>query len=199
MRDFTGPNKSRGKQKTAERNPSSDWTSREFLHIVSVMGECLKRAWIGYKKYKLVTRIIAAFVGAIVGISGCVVFVKIYQNYNAAVWAAVSALLAIVFLHLNFAVRRDHERLISSQKFTVIMYIGACGLLAGLIGFITSIVLGITHHESGKAHTFDMRIKCKRQLSGSVCVIFILSHDYAPFTTYFIWHMHRCKCCFVFV
>lgn len=115
------------------------------------MGERLKRAWIGYKKYKLVTRIIAAFVGAIVGISGCVVFLKIYQNYNAAVWAALSALLAIVFLHLHFAVRRDHERLISNQKFTVIMYIGACGFLAGLIGFITSIVLGIRHHESGKA------------------------------------------------
>lgn len=117
------------------------------------MGECLKRAWIGYKKYKMVVRIIAAFVGAIVGISGCVAFAKVYHNYSAAVWAAISALLAIVFLHLHFAVRRDHERLIPRLKFTVIMLIGASGLTAGVIGFITYIVLGIKHHESGKRFT----------------------------------------------
>jgi len=113
------------------------------------MGECLKRAWIGYKKYKLVLRIIAAFVGAGVGIAGCIAFAKVYHNYNAAVWAAVSAVFAIIFLHLHFSVRRDHERLIPRLKFTVIMHIGTIGWMAGLIGFITDIALGITHHESG--------------------------------------------------
>lgn len=115
------------------------------------MGECLKRAWIGYKKYKLVLRIIAAFVGAGVGIAGCIAFAKVYHNYNAAVWAAVSAVFAIIFLHLHFSVRRDHERLIPRLKFTVIMHIGTIGWMAGLIGFITDIALGITHHESGKS------------------------------------------------
>ena len=114
------------------------------------MGECLKRAWIGYKKYKMVVRIIAAFVGAIVGISGCVAFAKVYRNYDAAIWAAVSAVFAIVFLHLHFAVRRDHERLIPRLKFTVIMFIGTSGLIAGVIGFITYIALGVSHQESGK-------------------------------------------------
>lgn len=121
-----------------------------FFHFSATMGECLKRAWIGYKKYRLVVRIIAAFVGASVGIAGCIAFAKLYQNYNAAIWAAVSAVFAIIFLHLHFAVRRDHERLIPKLKITIIMHIGFCGLVAGVTGFIANIALGIRHHETGK-------------------------------------------------
>lgn len=113
------------------------------------MGECLNRTRLGYKKYNLVIRIIAAFVGASVGICGCVAFAKVYQNYNAAAWAALSAFLAIVFLHLHFVVRRDYERLISRLKFTVIMFIGICGFTAAIIDFVVNITLGITRHESG--------------------------------------------------
>ena len=115
------------------------------------MGERLKRGWIAYKKYKLVMRIIAAFVGAIVGISGCFVFAKVYHNYNAAVWAGVSVAFAILFIRLHFAVRRDHERLIPRSEFTIILWIGVVGFVAGIIGLITYIVLGKKHHEEGKA------------------------------------------------
>ncbi|KAL9966216.1 hypothetical protein ACROYT_G024259 [Oculina patagonica] len=113
------------------------------------MGERLKRAWVAYKKYKLVMRIIAAFVGIIVGISGCIAFAKVYHNYNAASWAGVSALFAALFLHLHFAVRRDLERVISREKFTTIMYVGFGGLVSGIIGFIINIAFGIKNHESG--------------------------------------------------
>lgn len=113
------------------------------------MGERLKRGWIAYRKYKLVMRIIWAVVGVVVGISGCIVFTKVYHNYNAAVWAGLSAVFAIIFLHLNFAVRRDCERQIPRLKFTVIMFIGVTGLMAGVAGFFTNIALGIARHETG--------------------------------------------------
>lgn len=113
------------------------------------MGEGLRRALAAYKKYKLVTRIIAGFVGAIVGIAGCVAFAKVYKNYNAAIWAALSAVFAILFLHLHFAVRRDHERVIPRLKFTVISFVGMSGFIAAIIGFIVNIALGIRSHESG--------------------------------------------------
>lgn len=124
--------------------------STVFFDAFIVMGERLKRAWVAYKKYKLVMRIIAAFVGIIVGISGCIVFAKVYHNYNAASWAGVSALFAALFLHLHFAVRRDLERVISREKFTTIMYVGFGGLVSGIIGFIINIAFGIKNHESGK-------------------------------------------------
>jgi len=65
------------------------------------------------------------------------------------VWAGVSAAFAILFIHLHFAVRRDHERTIPRLKFTVILWIGVIGFLAGIIGLITYIVLGTSHHENG--------------------------------------------------
>lgn len=123
-----------------------------FLHPCVTMGERLKRAWAGYQKYKLITRIISAFTGAIAGISGCIAYAKVYHNYNAATWAAVSAAFAIIFLRLNFSVRRDHERLITIETFTAFMWVGIVGLIAGLIAFITYIVLGATHHEHGKKY-----------------------------------------------
>jgi len=114
------------------------------------MGERLKRAWTGYKSYKLVLRIIAAFVGITVGIAGCIVFAMVYHNYNAASWAGVSAIFATVFLHLHFAVRRDLERVITRNKFNVIMWIGFGGLWSGIIGFIINIAFGVKNHESGE-------------------------------------------------
>ena len=110
----------------------------------------LKRAWAGYQKYKLITRIISAFVGAIAGITGCIAYAKVYQNYNAATWAAISAVFAIVFLRLNFSVRRDHEKLISKETFTMFMCVGVLGFVAGLSGTIAYVELGATHPESGK-------------------------------------------------
>lgn len=114
------------------------------------MGERLKRAWIGYKRYKLIMRIIAAFVGISVGIAGCITFAKVYHNYNAASWAGVSAIFAIVFLHLHFAVRRDLERVISRSKFNVIMWIGFGGMCSGIIGFVVNIAFGVKNHETGE-------------------------------------------------
>ena len=114
------------------------------------MGDCLERTWITCKKYKLVLRIIAAFVGIVVGISACIAFAEVYGNYNAASWAGVSAIYATVFLYLHFAVRRDLEKLISCGKFTVIMYIGFGGMISGIIGFIINIAFGIKNHETGK-------------------------------------------------
>lgn len=114
------------------------------------MSNKLKRAWAAYQKYKLITRIIAAFAGAIAGISGCVAYVKVYQNYNAATWAAISAVFAILFLRINFSVRRDHERLITRETFTLYMCAGIFALVAGLAATITYIELGVKHNEKGK-------------------------------------------------
>ena len=110
------------------------------------MGDCL----IACKKYKLVLRIIAAFVGIVVGISACIVFAIVFGNYNAASWAGVSAFYATVFLYLHFAVRRDLEKFISCRKFTVIMHIGFGGMTSGTIGFIINIAFGIINQETGK-------------------------------------------------
>lgn len=114
------------------------------------MSERRKRAWEAYKKYRLVVKIIAAFSLAILGISGCIAFAKVYHNYNAAVWAGVSAAFAIVFIRLHFMVYRDrHERSISSLRFTITLWIGVVGLIAALAGLITYIVLGVKNHEKG--------------------------------------------------
>ena len=114
------------------------------------MSERLKQAYTGYKRYKLVMRIIAAFVGITVGIAGCIVFAMVYHNYNAASWAGVSAIFATVFLHLHFAVRRDLERVITRNKFNTIMWIGLSGLCSGIIGFIINIAFGVKNHETGE-------------------------------------------------
>ena len=42
-----------------------------------------KRARAALQKYNLITKIIAAFALAGVGISGCIAFVQVYHNYNA--------------------------------------------------------------------------------------------------------------------
>ena len=59
-------------------------TKQDSFHfqLRVAMSNKLKRAWVAYQKYKLITRIIAAFAGAIAGISGFVAYVKVYQNYN---------------------------------------------------------------------------------------------------------------------
>ena len=108
----------------------------------------LKRRWITYKKYKLEMQIIAGFVGIVVGISGCVAFAAVYQNYNATVWAGVSAIYAFLFLCLHIAVRRDVE--ISRNKFNPIIWGGFGGVVSGIIVFIVNIAFGIKNHEAGK-------------------------------------------------
>jgi len=113
------------------------------------MGEGLKRALVAYKKYRLVKRIIAAIAGAAAGIAGCITYARVYHNYNAAVWAGLSAAFAIVFLHLNFSVRRDYERSITRETFKAYLLVGVLGAVAGLAALITYIVLGVTHHEKG--------------------------------------------------
>ena len=114
------------------------------------MEEGPKRRWTAYKKYQLEMRIIAGFVGIIVGISGCVAFATVYQNNNAAVWAGVSAIYAFLFLCLHIAVRRDVERLISRNKFNPIMWGGFGGVVSGIIVFIVNVAFGIKNHEAGK-------------------------------------------------
>lgn len=113
------------------------------------MGEGLKRALVAFKKYRLIKRIIAATAGAVAGIAGCITFAKVYHNYNVAVWAALSAAFAIVFLRLNFSVRRDYERVITRETFKAYLLIGVLGAAAGFVALITYIVLGATHHEKG--------------------------------------------------
>ncbi|XP_020601195.1 heme transporter HRG1-like [Orbicella faveolata] len=113
------------------------------------MGEGLKRALVAFQKYRLVKRIIAAIAGAVAGIAGCITFAKVYHNYNAAVWAGLSAAFAIVFLRLNFSVRRDYERVITRETFKAYLLIGVLGTVAGFVALITYIVLGATHHEKG--------------------------------------------------
>ena len=133
----------------SHENEISVWRASADLNSLVKMGERLKAALRGYLKYRLIMRIIWAFVGVVVGIAGCIVFAKVYHNYNAAIWAGVSALFAVVFLHLHFAVRRDIERIIPMSKFTVIMYIGLTGLIAGVVGFFTNLALGIHRRETG--------------------------------------------------
>ena len=114
------------------------------------MGEGTKRAWAVFQKYMLIRRIISAFIGASVGISFCITYAKAYRNYNASTWAAVSAVFAIIFLRLNFSVRRDHERAITRETFNAYMWVGALGIVSGLVGLITYIVLGVENHEKGR-------------------------------------------------
>ena len=54
-----------------------------------------------------------------------------------------------------------YERTIPRLKFTVILWIGVVGLIGGIIGLITYIVLGATHHEKGK---MNYRVTSDRQL-----------------------------------
>ena len=120
-----------------------------FFHPRVTMGERLKRALVAYKKYRLVKRIIAAIVGAAAGIAGCITYAHVYHNYNAAVWAGLSAAFAIVFLRLNFSVRRDYERAITKETFKAYLLIGVLGTVAGFVALITYIALGATRHEKG--------------------------------------------------
>lgn len=88
--------------------------------------------------------------GIIVGIVGCIIFVKVYYNYNVVSWVGVLVIFVIVFFYLYFVVCCDFEWVILRIKFSVIMWIGFGGMCFGIIGFIINIVFGVKNYEYGE-------------------------------------------------
>ena len=110
----------------------------------------LGKLWAGYKKYRLIVRMVAAVIGVVVGISAGIAFGRVYGNINAAVWAVVSAIYAALYFKTNLKVHRDVRRITTARHFTIVSWIGFVGLLAALVGFGTYLYLGIKTHEKGK-------------------------------------------------
>ncbi|KXJ28258.1 heme transporter hrg1-A [Exaiptasia diaphana] len=107
----------------------------------------LKRLWAAYKRYKEIVKIVAAIFGVIAGLAACGLFAKKYQNYHASGWAAFSALCAVYFLHVVFSVRRDLERKINPDCFSLYMVFSSLGIMTGLVVFVTYIAMGANHQE----------------------------------------------------
>lgn len=101
------------------------------------------------KNYKEIIKMTLAIIGAIVGICGCAVFAGKYHNYNAAVWAAVSAKFALFFLLIVFFAHRDVERKIMPVRFKLCIVISGIGMVMGLSVFIAYLVVGATSNERG--------------------------------------------------
>ena len=113
-------------------------------HRIEEMGFCA-----GYNKYRLMVHMVAAAVGIVVGCSACVVFARVYQNVDAAMWAGVSALFATLLFSTSLKVHRDQERLTPISHFTITKWLGFVGLLAGIAGFFAYIILGVRNNEKG--------------------------------------------------
>ena len=92
---------------------------------------------------------VAAAVGIVVGCSACVVFARVYQNFDAAMWAGVSAVFAALLFSTSLKVHRDQERLTPISHFTITKWVGFVGLLAGIAGFFAYIILGVRNNEKG--------------------------------------------------
>lgn len=113
------------------------------------MGEGFKWVLVVYKKYRLIKRIIVVIVGVVVGIIGCIMFVKVFYNYNVVVWVGLLVVFVIVFLCLNFFVCCDYERVIIREIFKVYLLIGVFGVVVGFVVLIIYIVLGVIYYEKG--------------------------------------------------
>jgi hypothetical protein len=104
------------------------------------------------RNYLVLIKVVLAIIGATGGICACVLFAKKYHNYNAAVWAGVSAAFALFFLHIVFSVRRDIQHKIQPVRFILYMFIGGIGIIMGLSVFVAYLVVGVTGNESGSVY-----------------------------------------------
>ncbi|XP_031572677.1 heme transporter hrg1-A-like [Actinia tenebrosa] len=100
------------------------------------------------RNYRTIIKVVFAILGALAGICACFLFAKKYHNVHAAVWAGVSAVFALFFLHIVFSVLRDIQRKIPPSRFIIYKVVGAIGTIMGLSVFIAYLVIGATKKES---------------------------------------------------
>lgn len=96
---------------------------------------------------RIVLKVVHGVIGMSAGICGCAVFATKYDNINAAVWAAISAFVALLYVQANRSVYRDVKRVISSQCFHIYMIAAGVFMLAGSVVMITYLAIGLSHNE----------------------------------------------------
>lgn len=94
-----------------------------------------------------ILKIVHGVIGVSAGVSGCIVFARKYDNVNGAVWAAISAFVALLYVQVNRSVYRDVTRVISTQCFLIYMIIGSLFMLAGSVAMITYLAIGLSHEQ----------------------------------------------------
>ena len=95
----------------------------------------------------VILKIAHGVIGMSAGISGCIVFARNYDNVNGAVWAAISALVAFLYVIVNRSVYRDVARVMSTQCFSIYMVLGCVFIVAGSVAMITYLAFGLSHKQ----------------------------------------------------
>ena len=98
-------------------------------------------------KVRLILMVVHGVIGMSAGICGCAVFASKYGNTNAAVWAGISAFVALLYVQASRSVYRDVNRVISPQCFLVYIFIAGIFVLAGSVVMITYLCIGLVHKE----------------------------------------------------
>ena len=127
-------------------------------------------------KVRLILMVIHGVIGMSAGICGCAVFASKYGNTSAAVWAGISAFVALLYVQANRSVYRDVNRVISPQCFVIYIFIAGIFVLAGSVVMITYLSIGLIRKEGrptnvNNFHWFFPR-KCIKYLS---CLILVAS------------------------
>ena len=98
-------------------------------------------------KVRIILKVVHGVIGMSAGICGCAVFATKYGNINAAVWAAISAFVAFLYVQANRSVYRDVKRVISSRCFLMYMIVAGIFMLAGFLAMVTYLAIGLSHKE----------------------------------------------------
>ena len=91
--------------------------------------------------------VVHGVIGMSAGICGSAVFASKYNNTNAAVWAGISAFVALLYVQANRSVYRDVNRVIRPQCFLIYISIAGIFVLAGFVVMITYLAIGLTRKE----------------------------------------------------
>ena len=103
--------------------------------------------------FRLILKVVHGVIGMSAGICGSAVFATKYGNTNAAVWAAISALVALLYVQVNRSVYRDLKRVITSQCFSLYIMLAGVFMLAGIVVMITFLAIGLYYKEGTNVNT----------------------------------------------
>lgn len=96
---------------------------------------------------KIILRIVHGAIGLLAGVSACFVFAMKFDNIDAAVWAAVSGFVALLYVGVNSSVLRDIRGNIYPHRFLQYMVLAFILMMAGFAAMLTYMVIGINEKE----------------------------------------------------
>ncbi|XP_078581120.1 heme transporter HRG1-like [Branchiostoma floridae x Branchiostoma japonicum] len=104
-------------------------------------------------RLRLGFRISFAVLGTFVGLSAAVCWIQVFKSYDTAAFGVASGLTAAVALTIHILYAREQWQA-SYRWLRGLMLSGCFVQLAGVCGFVTYLVLGITNHQALKPDSY---------------------------------------------